>query len=463
MYNKITDPITGRTFDINSIQGKNLIKGYKKYLKQVGGTIIVLDKITEIMTNDTIQGNTGLVVIYPESGITFEASTLILYPQTITINTMKTKIGMGTDPHNPFIYGVRIEAGLVGEDRDATHATHAILLKNFNCSHHIDSDSSLNEIHCITFDSIIEFVINATVGVGRARGKEFSVATKCGAVEISICLLGSEEMTKRNIPTIKIVSDPLIPASTWRNLPLWIKTLYSLAKIPKLNPTEKIYRATNKFYLGPDNTKKTDYIICRNNTPGFEGDRRLLILYNVENFHENNGIRLTSIRDIRRLHLPLLQHSIHNVIEVISSGEAHPTFTNFLEYKCYFHYEPSVYLLHLHVVHQTCSDTDSELGKTFLLSDVIKNIQLKDDYYASNLVALDRDRTEGQDAITIWNQIFEVPEEVEVARIEERAEPAGRWARAVRAEPERRAEPGRENTWSRGQTVGKRAPREDRW
>ena len=436
MYRKIADPENGKTYDINSKRGKNLIGLYIEYLKQTGGARSVCEQLFRMMTRrgQVIPPEAVAIQYDAASGEVIQCSggALWLCTDSLTIVAKKPhhqrfsgpRPGRA-DPQDPFIYEARIEVGL-----NAGVATHVVLLRY--------------DDHC-EGDTIKDIIETGTAGAP-SEGTFSAVHPRGGGVNISCYFLGTETVP-RNIPTIKLLNPEDIDvhdeaatggrhvgvgagSGEWRHLQGWVKNIHSWAtdgKKKRGHGYEKVYQTSASEPNGlhvirdEDGGNPLDYIIVRNNTNGFEGDRRLLIFYTLNNFkqaHDNRDrgidddlICLTSIRNLTQAHLPLLQHSIHTAIELISSGGAHPAFTNFLEYKCYFHYQPSTWVLHLHVVHRTCSDTDSEFDKTFLLSDVIRNIGLFSEYYSElPLVILDRT---GESAMAapdqqhaIWDSIF---------------------------------------------------------
>jgi m7GpppX diphosphatase len=57
--------------------------------------------------------------------------------------------------------------------------------------------------------------------------------------------------------------------------------------------------------------------------------------------------------------------------------------------RAYFHYLPSFYHLHMHLVNVTRSDLGSiPVGKAILVDDVMDNIELKHDYYQTQSLSI---------------------------------------------------------------------------
>jgi len=84
---------------------------------------------------------------------------------------------------------------------------------------------------------------------------------------------------------------------------------------------------------------------------------------------------LISLRCLRGEHVPVLQAIQAKVDELIPPQFAHPMI--------YFHYPPSVWQLHLHVV-APCDAlrTTNSMQKVCFLEDVICNLRIDSDYYA---------------------------------------------------------------------------------
>lgn len=105
-------------------------------------------------------------------------------------------------------------------------------------------------------------------------------------------------------------------------------------------------------------------------------EKQFLIVPDVEEFTHMLVLfterRLQSIRNLRGRDLPLLRQVAVMVREKLGSDKM-----------VYFHYPPSVWQLHLHVT--SASDglrTTNDMQKVHFLDDVIRNIELKTDYYA---------------------------------------------------------------------------------
>ncbi len=80
---------------------------------------------------------------------------------------------------------------------------------------------------------------------------------------------------------------------------------------------------------------------------------------------------LKSIRDLTNQHIELLQHAKNTVQKKFPEKE--------LLY--YFHYHPSVWQLHLHVISQGCWSESKSVERAVLLETVICNLEYDTDYY----------------------------------------------------------------------------------
>lgn len=102
-----------------------------------------------------------------------------------------------------------------------------------------------------------------------------------------------------------------------------------------------------------------------------------LILPDMERFESFHwlilftDVLLKSMRSLRGEHLPLL-HEVRNVVKRMN-----PTAM------VYFHYPPSVWQLHLHIVNASSGlRTTSDMQRVHFLEDVISNIEIDSEYYA---------------------------------------------------------------------------------
>jgi m7GpppX diphosphatase len=101
---------------------------------------------------------------------------------------------------------------------------------------------------------------------------------------------------------------------------------------------------------------------------------------NIEKLHIlciPTDISLRSIRDLTRVHVPLLEYmkkvSLQNINEIYGIKE------EFL--KIFFHYDPSTYHLHIHFINTEYIDSWSSVEYSHDIDSVIFNLKLDSDYY----------------------------------------------------------------------------------
>ncbi|CAH2353764.1 inactive diphosphatase Dcs2p [[Candida] railenensis] len=90
---------------------------------------------------------------------------------------------------------------------------------------------------------------------------------------------------------------------------------------------------------------------------------------------------ISSIRDIRGVHVNFLESIQQRIKEVVS--KEFPAISSPDKLRIFIHYQPSYYHFHIHVVnvkHPGLGDGIA-IGKAVLLDDVIENVKLMDDYY----------------------------------------------------------------------------------
>ena len=86
---------------------------------------------------------------------------------------------------------------------------------------------------------------------------------------------------------------------------------------------------------------------------------------------------LKSLRDLRASHLPLLRNVREKAVGAVCSKYGlQPS-----EVRCYFHYQPSYYHLHVHVTSMGFTPPGSCCDGSHLLSTVIDNIERNNNYY----------------------------------------------------------------------------------
>ncbi|CAH1783322.1 unnamed protein product [Owenia fusiformis] len=97
-------------------------------------------------------------------------------------------------------------------------------------------------------------------------------------------------------------------------------------------------------------------------------------LYLIAICHKR-GIK--SLRDLNSSHLPLLRNILTRGKKAIKD-----TFdVDGSQLRIYIHYQPSYYHFHVHFTHLKFDAPGSNAGRAHLLSDVIDNIELRNDFY----------------------------------------------------------------------------------
>ena len=98
-------------------------------------------------------------------------------------------------------------------------------------------------------------------------------------------------------------------------------------------------------------------------------------LYCLAIVHQRGSLR--SLRDLRASHLPLLRNLREKAVSAVCSKFG-------LEpsgLRCYFHYQPSYYHLHLHLTSMAFTPPGSGCDGSHLLNTVIDNIERQSNYY----------------------------------------------------------------------------------
>lgn len=81
---------------------------------------------------------------------------------------------------------------------------------------------------------------------------------------------------------------------------------------------------------------------------------------------------IASIRDLRAEHIPLLRHIRDQALQLVTkTWSLEPS-----ELKVFFHYHPTFYHLHIHIVN--IKNEQSDFGKSILLNTVIDMLETKD-------------------------------------------------------------------------------------
>lgn len=133
------------------------------------------------------------------------------------------------------------------------------------------------------------------------------------------------------------------------------------------NEIEKIFYQDNNFILIPD----------------FQWDcqdkDRLHVLAIVKDKS------ISSIRDLDSSHLDLLQHI--NTIAPTKISKKYNVDEN--KFRAFLHYPPSTWILHIHFIATDNFHGGTDISRCYKLIDVIKNIQLDENYYKQNMQVLE--------------------------------------------------------------------------
>lgn len=118
---------------------------------------------------------------------------------------------------------------------------------------------------------------------------------------------------------------------------------------------------------------------------------------------------IRTIRDLRSIHLPLLYNILNQTKSEIASH------LNISPYRIsiYFHYLPSFYHLHCHVVPQGMH-TNDYIGRGHLLEEVIRNIQSDGDYYAKATISI-----EVADTVPLYTRYREMLQDLPEPKIDQ--------------------------------------------
>lgn len=122
---------------------------------------------------------------------------------------------------------------------------------------------------------------------------------------------------------------------------------------------EIIYKETADYYIMPD----------------FKWDHNIESPYLLVLFKD---VTLQSIRDLTSHHLTMLQRAHRDIMDFIYQRYGHGQDV----IRCYFHYQPSAWQLHMHVQHINSKVVASyQSSKAVTYNDVMQNISLSSDYY----------------------------------------------------------------------------------
>jgi len=116
---------------------------------------------------------------------------------------------------------------------------------------------------------------------------------------------------------------------------------------------------------------RAQWMMVLNNQAGVAAtDRRYLVIFKDAELH--------SIRNLEARHVPLLLE-VEECVRAFLLG-AHPE--RHRQYRCYFHYMPSVFQLHMHV----CTAKTSDAGRVHPVDVVRRNLNVKSSWYRDALI-----------------------------------------------------------------------------
>lgn len=159
--------------------------------------------------------------------------------------------------------------------------------------------------------------------------------------------------------------------------------------------------------------KEVEDVIYR--TPlGRDGDEGFLMLPNlhwdrntIETLHLLGIVErrdLWSLRDLKKKHIPWLRHMKAKLID--ATVKTYPQIDTD-QLKLFFHYQPTYYHLHIHVVHVVLEATSTQsVGKAIGLDSIIEQLEamVGDDETGMDAISLSYTVGEASD---LWTNIFE--------------------------------------------------------
>lgn len=193
--------------------------------------------------------------------------------------------------------------------------------------------------------------------------------------------LADEELNNTKLTLIYPATQKLIDKYTTQKMVLVEETgqMYEEITKPHLNNNQ---HSLTWVYNILEGKSEQERVLFHDKDPdtGFLLAPSMAWMGDVDDLYLNtltNRRDLTSIRDLRAQHLPLLQYMRDKTMEICL--EKYALEKNQL--RIFFHYQPSFYHLHLHVVNINYRPAGSEVGRAVLLRDVIDNLKLDDVYY----------------------------------------------------------------------------------
>ena len=106
--------------------------------------------------------------------------------------------------------------------------------------------------------------------------------------------------------------------------------------------------------------------------PDYKWDKDIRNLHILGIFKDKE---LYSIRELEGKHIGMLERSVEKCKEIINDEYG------INKMWVFFHYHPSVWQLHLHFMNIECESKTYSLPRSHLVSTVIENLKISDDYY----------------------------------------------------------------------------------
>ena len=207
--------------------------------------------------------------------------------------------------------------------------------------------------------------------------EENKIKNRHNSIEISVNYYKDDDPTE----DVKCGGESSIQPSAKKNLKLrretydeYLETLINRNNNPRKD--QWIYNIIN-------GTAEQNSIIYRDKTclliPNYKWNNEINKLHIIA---IPTDITLRSIRSLRAKHIVLLEHIKSVIFKTIKMkydlGEENVN--------CFFHYEPSVYHLHIHVTNLMDNDARSSVEYSHDLNTVIYNLSIKSDYYVDALL-----------------------------------------------------------------------------
>jgi hypothetical protein len=192
-------------------------------------------------------------------------------------------------------------------------------------------------------------------------------------------LVGDERRTKRDLPVICSPHEYFdrsfqerIALNRANKAQQWIFELIA----GRIDASETVY------------IDRAEWMLVRNNRPATgPAERRYLVVFKDKALH--------SLRNLDGRHVALLEE-VEGAVRAFLRGE-HPL--RHAEFRCYFHYMPSVFQLHMHV----CVAKATDAGRVQPVGLVRRNLAAKSSWYKDGLILCPAHRHQRNGS---WNLTF---------------------------------------------------------